>query len=217
MMRSHSEKGVAGWIVLVVLAAIIGSGLVFYGYINGLRSESVKREAQLSAQYQSNQNYLSTYISGFYEQIGVANLKSEKMDQILSDAVKGRYEKSGGFSQGGGFFSAILEAYPNLAGLNIFDKIVEYISGQRAGYRDIQDKLLDMLRSYYTWRQDGFVQSFIVSSVIGVPTDRLEARLSDGALHGAAARDKMYQIVLASQAQEAYKTGTMDPLAVPKK
>ena len=93
MMRSHSEKGVAGWIVLVVLAAIIGSGLVFYGYINGLRSESVKREAQLSAQYQSNQNYLSTYISGFYEQIGVANLKSEKMDQILSDAVKGRYEK----------------------------------------------------------------------------------------------------------------------------
>src|SRR3989338_1261140 len=141
---------------LIVLAVILGvfvlGGCSAYGYANGVRNEGIGRETQLTAQYLSNQNYLSTYISGFYEQMGVANLKSEKMDQILTDAVKGRYE-DGGMNVGSSFFTGIVEAYPDISGLNIYDKIVDYVAAGREGYRATQDKLLDQLRQYDTWRK----------------------------------------------------------------
>ncbi|MFZ2193656.1 MAG: hypothetical protein WAV31_05420 [Candidatus Moraniibacteriota bacterium] len=204
-------------IVLISLACVFGfilfAVLGVYGYVNGLRSTSISYETQLNAQYLANQNYLSAYISGFYEQIGVGNLKSDKLDKILLDAVKGRYEKEG-FSSNGALFSAIAEAYPDLSGLNIFDKIVDYIASKREGYRAIQDKLLDMLRSYDAWRQDGFVQSQIVASFLGVPSQRLEARIGDSVLRGSEAREKMWQIVLTQEAKDAYQSGTMAPLSV---
>lgn len=220
-MRNERGSGVVGLsisltVVLVLAGMLVVGGLWFYGYVNSLRTEGINRETQLSAQYQSNQNYLSAYISGFYEQLGVANLKSEKLDQILTDAVKGRYEAGGGFSADGAFFAAVVEAYPDLTSLNIYDKVVDYVAGGRTGYREIQDKLLDMLRSYDAWRGDGIVQSRIVAGVLGIPSNRLEARLPSGDSTGAEARRKMYEIVLASDAQKAYETGTMDPLQVPR-
>lgn len=208
------KLSVTAIVIIALIAVVFVGGLGLYAYVNGLRNESIQRETSLSAQYQSNQNYLSAYVSGFYEQLGVANLKSEKLDQILTDAVKGRYEGSGGFSANGAFFAAISEAYPNLAGLDVFDRIVDYVSAKREGYRATQDKLLDMLRSYDTWRDTGFIRSIVVS-MIGVPTNRLEARLGTTVVRGEEARSKMYQIVLTSQAIKAYETGTMDPLSVP--
>jgi hypothetical protein len=53
-----------------------------------------------------------------------------------------------------------------------------------------------------------------VSGILGVPSERLEARIGDQVLRGMAARDKMFQIVLASEAKHAYETGTMEPLQV---
>lgn len=199
---------------LAPVVVLVAAGLYFYGYLNGLRTESVNRENQLNAQYVSNQNFLSTYISGFYEQLGVANLKSEKMDKILTDAVKGRYEGSGVAK--GAMFSAMVEAYPDLQGLNIFDKMTDYIAANREGYRNIQDKLLDMLRQFNTWRQDGMVQSWVVASLLGIPSQRLEARIGTDVVRGQSALDRMWVIVLTEKATNAYLTGKMDPLQVPK-
>ena len=194
---------------VLILFVLTGAGL--YGWVNGLRSTSVGYETGLNAQYLDNQNYLSAYISGFYEQLGVANLKSEKMDKILMDAVKGRYGEKG-FSSQGAFFSAVAEAYPDIKGLNIYDKIVDYVSAKREGYRAIQSKLLDVLRSYDYWRQDGIIQSWVVETWLGVPTGRLEARLDGKVSRGKEAREQMYVIVLADQAADAYKSGRMAPL-----
>jgi len=212
-----SNFGLGAWIGFVALALagiLLVTSLGSYVYLNGLRNESIQHEAGLSAQYPSNQNFLSSFISGFYEQLGVAGLKSEKMDGILLDAVKGRYEKSGGFSSNGAFFSAVVEAYPDIKGLNVYDKIVNYISANREGYRARQDKLLDMLRVYDEWRRYGIIRSRIVSGILGIPSERLEARIGDQVLRGADARNKMYQIVLASDAKRAYETGVMEPLQI---
>lgn len=199
-------------VAIAVLTLLVVSGVGFYGWVNGLRSTSVGYETGLNAQYLDNQNYLSAYISGFYEQLGVANLKSEKMDKILLDAVKGRYGEKG-FSSQGAFFSAVAEAYPDIKGLNIYDKIVDYVSAKREGYRAIQSKLLDVLRSYDYWRQDGIIQSWVVASfLLGVPTERLEVRLDGKVSRGKEAREQMYVIVLADQATDAYKSGRMAPL-----
>jgi hypothetical protein len=199
----------------LLAVAVIAIGL--YGYVNGVRNTGVDFETRLTAQYLDNQNNLSSYIAGFYEQLGVANLKSEKLDQILSDAVKGRYEQAGGFGKGGGFFNAIAEAYPDLAGLNVYDKIVDYVAAGRKSYESIQSKLLDMLRSYDSWRQQGILRSIIVESFLGMPSSRLVARVGKDSWSGDDALKKMYEIVLVSDAKKAYETGTMEPLSVDKK
>jgi hypothetical protein len=201
----------------LIIAGIIGTVALFtalwlYGTINDLRSEGVARESALSAQYLSNQNYLSAYVSGFYEQLGLVKYKSDKLDQILMDYAKGR--QGGGTNDRGSFINAVHEVVPDLKGLDIADKMMDYVAGGRAGYRDIQDKLLDMLRSYDTWRNDGIVQSWVIKSFLGIPSERLTARIGDQALHGADAENKMFQIVLASDAKKAYQSGEMDPLKV---
>ena len=199
--------------MFLFVVVLLGS---IYSYVNGLYSASVSYETQLNVQYLSNQNYLSAYISGFYEKLELVKFQSEKLNQVLLDAVKGRYDK-GGFKVGSSFFTVIREAYPeqSLAGLmKSFDKVNNYISAGREGYRAVQDKLLDQLRAYDKWRESGIVQRLIVGDVLGVPSERLEARIGANVYKGKVARDKMYTLVLASDARKAYETGTMEPLKV---
>lgn len=203
-MRNYIFLGVA------VLFVVIG-----LGYVNSIRNSGIEYETRLSAQYLDNQNNLSAYIAGFYEQLGVADRKSDKLDQILADAVKGRYEDAGGFGKGGGFFNAIAEAYPDLAGLDVYDRIVDYVSAGRESYKATQSKLLDMLRGYDVWRQQGIFRSMVVS-LLGVPSDRLIARVGNSTWQGDDALEKMYQIVLVTDARAAYETSTMKPLSVDK-
>lgn len=211
--ENQGKRVWAFWIIPgLVLLIILSTAVIFYGYTNTLRSESISHETGLNAQYLSCQNFLSEYISGFYEMLGVSNLKSEKLEKILVEAVKGRYGEKG-FSSDGALFSAIAEAYPDVQGLNAYDKIMDYTRAKREGYRAIQDKLLDMLRSYDAWRQDGWVQSRVVSNLIGIPSSRLEARIGSKVTRGAEARDQMFVIVLTEQATDAYSTGKMKPLS----
>lgn len=212
-----------GWYVGLIIV-VVAFGLIVVGgcsYANGVRNEGIARERQLSAQYLSNQNYLSAYVSGFYEQVGAVQAQGEVLNSILLDAVKGRYDGKGGggFAINSPLFAAIVEAYPEAGVKELmanWGKVQDYITAGRAGYRATQDKLLDMLRSYDTWREQGFLKDWVVG-VIGVPSERLEARIGDKKWTGEEARDKMYQIVLTSDARKAYETGEMEPLKVPSK
>lgn len=211
-MKAHRGLTIAG-----VIALVLGFlGLSVLSYANGLRNEGIQRETQLRAQYLSNQNYLSAFISGFYEQISVATAAGDALDEILLDAVKGRYDE-GGFEVGSSIFTAIVEAYPEAGVAELMEnwgKVQDYIVAQRAGYRNIQDKLLDMLREYDLWRQTGIFRHMFVS-MLGFPSDTLVAQVGDTKLTGQDALDKMYQIVLTSEAVDAYEDGEMDPLEVP--
>jgi hypothetical protein len=194
----------------VVLAIILVVSI--FSSLNGIQKDGVNYETQLNAQYLDNQNELGAYISGFYEQVGVANLKSQKMDQILTDAVKGRYDGNASSAQvgRGQLFSAIQEAYPNID-LSVYDKILNYVQAGRTAYKDKQSKLLDMLRNYDNWRKSGLIHSKLVS-MMGFPSGALQAHISATVVTGAAAEAQMYVIVLPSDAAKAYQTGTLDPL-----
>ena len=198
-------------ITLGVVAALVVVAISLYGYVNNMRSAGITHETALNAQYLDNQNELSSFKSSFYEQVGVANLKSDKLDQILEDAVKGRYEGKMEPGTGGSMFSAITEAYPDLKGqLDLYDRIVDFVRAGREAYKQKQSKLLDQLRAYDKWRQDG-----IVKSVLGIPSDALEARIGTKVPRGVAARDQMYVIVLTSDTKKAYETGVDEPMQVP--
>jgi len=201
---------IGGGIALFLIAILIGSCI----QMNSLQQEGVQRETELNQQYLTAQNELSTYTSTFYETIGVANLKSDKMDQIITDAVKGRYDSQGSAQPDRAqLFSAIKEAYPSLD-LSIYDKIVDQIRAGRKAFQAQQDKLIDMLRAYDNWRASGLFQPWFIRH-LGFPSEHLEARIGKDVKHGADARDQMWLIVTTSDTKRAYETGTQDPLAVP--
>ena len=199
---------------IAILGVLLLGGMGIYSYCNGLQQEGVAQETGLNAQYLDNQNELSTYISTFYETIGVANLKSDKLDQILTDAVKGRYDGKTSAQPGQGqLFSAIVEAYPTID-LTIYDKIVDFIHAGREAYKQKQTKLLDMLRAYDKWRDSGMVQKRVIRGM-GFPSDGLEARIGKTVKHGAEAREQMYLIVLTDSTTDAYGNGHLNPLPIP--
>lgn len=204
---------IAGGIVLAVILIFVVWPLAS---MSSTKSTGVDKETALSALYRDNQNYLSSYIAGFYEQTGVAQAKADKLNAILLDAVKGRYDGHTSAQPGNGqLFGAIQEAYPDLTALNIYDKIVNYIQAGRAGFRDRQSALLDKLRDYDKWRKSGLFHPMWVS-LAGFPSDSLEARVNgQPTLTGAAAEDKMKQLVLVGQASQSYQTGTDQILTVP--
>jgi len=205
-------------VIALIIAAIVA--IVLYGSFNGVYNRGVELEQQLNAQYLDNQNYLSTYISGFYEQVSVANTASDKLNQVLLDAVKGRYENTsagGGYTVNSPFFNAVVEAYPEASPtemVKLWGQVQEYVVQGREGYRNQQSKLLDMLRTYETWRNSGLVQRNVVS-ILGFPSKNLTARVGDNQWHGQDAVDKMFTIVLTKDAVNAYNNGTLDPLEVP--
>jgi hypothetical protein len=212
---------IAGIIAAAILASILG----FYGYYNGLNTERVEHETTLSAGYQSNQLELDTYVKTIKEAVGIANVKSDKIDQILHDAVIGRYgdsrqnldgttpPKNG---QGGSFISAIVEAYPDIKGqLNVYDRIVDKVFAGREAFKQKQNLLLDRARAYDRWMNTGLVQSFIIKRMIGCPTDLLEARVGNSVKHGRDAFDQIKLVVTSSGTNEAFNTGNDEGVEIP--
>lgn len=204
--------------VLIAVGVVLVLVITLYGKFNGIRHEGVDRETALSAQYQDNQNELSSFISTFYEQLGIADRKSEQLDRILEDAVKGRYDDTGlqaaTPNESNDLISAIVEAYPDLSGLDTYDTILDTISSGREAYKQKQTKLLDMLRSYDKWREQDIIGSVLID-LSGYPSDNLRAQIGTQVTRGQDALDQMYVIVLTSQAADAYETGELDPLEVP--
>jgi len=212
---------ITGIIAAAVLACVLG----FYGYYNGLNTERVDQETTLSASYQSNQVELDNYVKTIKEAVGIANVKSDKIDQILRDAVSGRYGdsrqnldgsapvKNG---QGGSFISAIVEAYPDIKGqLNVYDHIIDKVFAGREAFKQKQNLLLDRVRSYEKWMNTGLVQSFIIKKMIGCPTELLEARVGTSVKHGRDALDQIKLVVTSGATNNAFNTGKDDGVEIP--
>lgn len=204
---------VGGAVAVLVLVIGVFSTL---GYVNGVRNTGIQYEQSLNAQYQSNQNELSTYILQFNETLGIADKQSAELNAILVEAVKGRYDGAMEPGTGGSMFSAIQEAYPDLtANTEMYARVQDLVVSGRNAYKNDQDLLLDKIRVYETWKDTGLVKSMVVNS-LGFPSDRLEARIGNDVERGEDALDRMKTLVLTDAAVEAYTDGTQDPLIVPK-
>lgn len=218
---SFVKKNLA-WIIPV---GIVGVLLIcFLGALQAradTRSTAVHMETQLSAQYDNNRIELSNIKATFYSTISVANLKSDKMDQLIEDAVKGRYDgqsTAAGAAGKGTLFSAVVEAYPQLGeNYALYDKIAQFLIDARKSYAQDQMKLRDMLRAYDLWRNDsGFLGLHpLWVSWAGVPTSNLKATVNGTVVTGQAAEDQMSKLVLTSDAQKSYDTGVDTPEQAP--
>ncbi len=206
-------------ITIAIVAGLAFAGLGLYNKVNALNTESVNQETALNQHYQSDQLELDTYVKTIKESVGIANVKSDKLDQILRDAVSGRYgdTKDGVRNgQGGAFMSAIVEAYPDIKGqLDIYDRIVDKVFAGREGFKAKQNSMLASIAKYEAWTHTGLVQSFIIKNVIGCPTDLLEARVGTNVKHGRAALDQMKLVVTSGSTNDAFNSGKDDAIEIP--
>lgn len=210
------------WMQVVAALVVVSIvGWLIYGKLDGYHKKGVGYETQLSAQFLDNQNELGAYISAFYEQAGIVAAKADKLNVILTDAVKGRYDNTGltpatpgSGTQSNSLISALVEAYPDLSGLNSYDKILDTISAGRTAYKNKQTALLDLLRAYDNWRKQNIIGSMLIR-LAGIPSDALRAQIGQRFVTGKDAEDQMYIIVLPSDANQAYTTGTLEPLTIP--
>lgn len=204
MQLSKKQMIIGGAILAIVV--IFFSGV---GCYSSARKGAINKENALEAQYRANQNEISSYKAGAREQFSVAVAKTDALNRIIEDAVKGRYEGAGQKpGTGGALFSAIKEAYPTLD-LSVYDRIIDYIQGKREAYKNVQNKLLDMIQDYENYLSDSLTRQALLSNF---PSNRLEARVGDTVYKGDAALQKMKQIVLTKEAEKAYENGEEEPL-----
>lgn len=202
-----------GVFVAFVLFLII-VGVWLFSSINGTQKDAVHKESDLTAQYQNDENVKSSYVAKVHEMLGVTNSSTAALDQVIRDAVSGRYDTGSSAKVGGGqMFSAITEAYPDLKdNTALYAKVLDAVSAGRGEFKNQQAKLVSMLADYNTFLHAGMPHKWFVS-MVGAPTSNLTARLSDGTvLHGQAALDKISQIVITSSTAHEFDSGTDTPL-----
>lgn len=209
-ISKHKIGVVVGAVALVIVAIV---AMVFYSKVNGLRNTAISKETALVSQYKDNQNELSTYILQFKETMGVANVGADRLEDILVDAVKGRYDGNMEPGDSGSMFSAIAEAYPDLTATSeSYAKVQDLVVSGRNAYKNQQTKLLDMIRDYDSWRNRDFIDSLIVRDWIGAPTDLLKVNVAGVTYKGEDALEKISEIVLVQDAIDSYDTGIQEPL-----
>ncbi|HXV26525.1 MAG TPA: hypothetical protein VD862_00640 [Candidatus Paceibacterota bacterium] len=210
--RTNERGGAALFVVLAIAAAFVVFGVALYGYAVSIRNAALDRELQLVAQYKVNQTELSSYVSTFYEQVGVANLKSAKVDEVIRGALQGRFGDDG--FQGGSLFAAFHEAYPDVQALNIYDQILPTIAAGREGFRNKQQKIIDEARAYDRWRKDGIFRAWVLSGIY--PSSDLAIDVGGETLYAEAALKHLANPVLDSRTNKAYETHELEPLAPPR-
>lgn len=209
LMRNLIGFGAA---TLVLIIAIVS----FYSFYNGTRDEGIRYTTALEKQYSTNQVELSNYYLKFTETLGVADRQNAKLQEVILDAVKGRYDGDLKVGGEGALFSAITEAYPDLtASSESYQLVQQVIMSGRDAYRNQQVKLLDMAQDFEIWTQSGMIKSQVIKS-LGFPGDYLEVRTASGETkRGWDAYDQILTLVLTEEAQQAYETGTEKPLISP--
>ena len=212
----ESKKLIIGVVAgLIVVIFVIST----FSFVNSTRNEGIEKETALMAQYSDNQNELSSYILSFNESLGIADKQSTKLNTIILSAVQGRYDGKLSSAQpgGGSLFSAIAEAYPDLtATTETYAKVQDLVVSGRNAYKNKQTLLLDRVRDYKVWLDSDLIKSFVIQNVLGYPTDRLEVTTKTGKIHGQEALDKISTVILTPEAQDAYDSGTVQPLITPE-
>ncbi len=204
---------------LTIIVASIGIGLILlfslFGWINGLQKQGVQREVRLSRTYETLKTGVDSYLVSAREAAGVASANAEAFDKIMLDAVSGRYQgKEGGPTTAqpgsGTLFSAIVEAYPNLDKVNEnYGRIIDIITSGRTAFANNQAKLQDQIREYDQWRKSGLVHSWMVSTIIGVPSDDLVVT-NETKKTGQAAYDVMSKVITSGVTADGFNTGKLE-------
>lgn len=201
---------IGGLIALVFVMGIIG---VINTYTT-TRNDGRTYELALTKQWKDTQVQYGQFRTSIYDQLSIAREKRDALDKILVDAVTGRYDKKGapGSVDNQAVFSAIAEAYPDLKGVDIYDKIIVQIQAGRQAFAKNQEQLQDMIRSYNSWRTTGSFLHPMIVEWCGFPSNTLEAQAGGKVYRGQEALDKMSTVIVGGDTSAIFDSGVDKPL-----
>jgi hypothetical protein len=215
MKKFQSESGFIGKgliITLVVVGGLFLAGLSMYGYAVSIRNQALGWETELNSVIRIEVSERATYENTFYEQTGLANLKSQKMDEIISNALEGRYGDNP--NQGQALLQAIAEAYPDTSGLSIYDKILPTISAGREAIRNKQNLRIEKAQAYNYWRKEGIFRAWVLSGIY--PSRDLQFTVAGTKYYAEQALEKMSEPISTVSVNKSFETGVEAPLQAPR-
>jgi hypothetical protein len=200
-----SKWQIAGYAALgAVVVFIVG---ITIAYVS-VRNEGRTQELGMVQFYSSMEARYSQNRAAITDVLGVARAKTEAQIQVLQAAIESRkyVTKDGGIDQKA-LISAVQEAYPDLRGLNVFDRVFVLIEAMREGFAEDQSELADRVRSYNSWRKtEGLFHPLFVRWA-GFPSDTLEIHIGDTALKGPAALYLLSTVIMTTDSQRIFKEG----------
>lgn len=181
------------------------------------RNEGRTKELGLTAEYKAIMADYGQFRAAAIDQLGIAKDKSKAMDEILTNAISGRYNKPGSPQvDSGKLFSAVQEAYPDLKGLDVFDKIVDFVAKGRKEFSQRQEKIAGSVQAYNTWRTTGSFLHPMFVSLIGFPSNSIEVRAAGKITRGQAALDMMSTPIISEEAGKIFDNGVDQQLPTGK-
>lgn len=211
--------------VLVIIGGIVVAVVVLYFAFSFLMHNSVtnagnKWQQDLVFDLKQADNKLSDCFVKTKQSVGAAQANAGKVNEIVTNAVSGRYDNGGAQVDNGKLFSAVAEAYPDTSNVsNIYKEVLIVINGCRSDFSDAQAKLSADVAGFNTWRTGTWkVRTFGGDNY---PTSDLSVKTfgSEGkqvTLIGKEALDKMETLLLTQETSAARGTGTVentDPFA----
>lgn len=212
-LKENKPVVIGGAAIVVVLIFLVG-----FLINNSVTNNGNKKQEDLIAYYNDTENVLSDCLKKTKQSIGLTQAQTDALDRVITDAVRGRYTEGSTAVPGEGnpLFSAIVEQYPDTAGLSkSFQDVLVVINGCRSDFRDSQAKLQANVAAFNKWRTG----SLTVRTFGGeYPTNALEINFKDGTLNGKAALAQMRKLVVVSEARSGRDSNVIendDPFAEP--
>jgi hypothetical protein len=134
------------------------------------------------------------------------------MNKLLTTAISGRQGAGSmaaddGKVDGQKFISAVQEAYPDLGGLKVYDRLLDQVQAMRKAFAADQTKLADQVRGYDQWRTTGsLIHPWLVSE-LGFPSNRLQIHIGSKVLVGREALDKLSVVIMTGESEDLFRSG----------
>lgn len=154
------QKGVAGWVFLGVVAAVVFA--LGASYITNA-NYGVRAEQTLRATWENNEQILASYSLKISEIAQVPQMYRNDIKSIYKDVLKGRYGENGSQAM----FQFLKEQNPQIdAGL--YKAIQQAMEAGRNEFKVAQQTLIDQKRVYVT--NLGYVWKGMWLGIAGYPT-----------------------------------------------
>lgn len=207
---------VAGIVAIAAIVGLLVLGFSLYAYVASIRNQALAWETDLNKVVRIEVSERATYETSIYEQAGLAEIKSEKMNSIIRGAIEGRYgDNPGNPGQGKALLQAVRESYPDTKGLEIYDRILPAISAGREGIRNKQNLRIEKAQAYDYWRKEGIFRAWVLSGIY--PSRDLQFKVGDKMYYAAEALEKMTEPISTADVNKSFESGLESPLQLNKK
>lgn len=193
--------------IIFAVLLVVGGPIWYFTTDQSVTSAAERKQAALSAQGEVAVATLGDCTLKIRESFGIADAQSERINSIIADAVRGRYDGDTSANPGGGeFFSAIREAYPNID-LSAFNDAQSIAVGCREDFKQQQIKTQSMIADFKAWKRGSWKNRTFASEF---PNDNFTVRKGDATLRGIEALDHLSRVIVPSTANDATDTGEIE-------